>query len=87
MNGIESPAWVKYAGDLFFLILFLVFFFFFKPNTRPADEWDEGADGSEEEQPNPLEQILVSEDTQDAHLSDPETDLELSAKKEKQSKG
>ncbi|OGK12211.1 MAG: hypothetical protein A2W80_16525 [Candidatus Riflebacteria bacterium GWC2_50_8] len=87
MNGIESPAWAKYAGDLFFLILFLVFFFFFKPNTRPADEWDEGADDSEEEQPNPLEQILVSEDTLDAHPSDPETDLEFSSKNEKQGKG
>ncbi len=24
MNEAEAPAWVKYAGDLFFLIIFLV---------------------------------------------------------------
>jgi hypothetical protein len=52
------PIWVKYAGDIFFLVIFLVILFFFKPD--PADAFSETDD--ESEQPNPLERMLVSED-------------------------
>lgn len=26
MTGLETPTWVKYAGDLAFLVIFLVFY-------------------------------------------------------------
>ncbi|PKL45723.1 MAG: hypothetical protein CVV41_01605 [Candidatus Riflebacteria bacterium HGW-Riflebacteria-1] len=79
MTGLETPTWVKYAGDLFFLVLFLVFFFFFKPNSQTEDEWDQEAEAGDEEGPNPLEQMLVSEEPDNMPLDAPKRDLELSS--------
>ncbi|MEW6709698.1 MAG: hypothetical protein AB1403_07730 [Candidatus Riflebacteria bacterium] len=56
MNQAETPVWVKYVGDLIFLIAFLVVLLFFKPSPE-IEENDEN-----EEEPNPLEKILVTED-------------------------
>lgn len=56
MNELATPFWIKYAGDLFFLICFLVVFFFFKP--VPGSDLDE----DEDSQPNPLEKILKNDD-------------------------
>ncbi|MFZ5950584.1 MAG: hypothetical protein ACOYXC_07755 [Candidatus Rifleibacteriota bacterium] len=56
MNQAETPVWVKYVGDLIFLIAFLVVLLFFKPSPEP-EEFDEN-----EEEPNPLEKMLVSDD-------------------------
>lgn len=69
MNEIESPALVRYAGDIFFLILFLVIFFFFKPGENGSEN-DIDGEGSEES-PNPLEELLhtdqeESDEQQDA---------------------
>ncbi len=60
MSGIEAPVWVKYAGDIFFLILFLVVFFFIKPEQKT--DQDETTDS---EAPNPLEAMLVTEENAD----------------------
>ncbi len=70
MNGMESPAWVKYAGDLFFLALFLVFLFFFKPSAQSEDEWDDESADAPENSPNPLEKMLVSDDDIDEPVHD-----------------
>ena len=72
MSGIETSAWVKYAGDLFFLILFLVFLFFVKPLPQTEDEWDDDSEGITKEGPNPLEKILVTDD--DANVSPDESE-------------
>jgi len=81
MSGIETPVWVKCAGDLFFLILFLVFLFFVKPAPHGEDEWDDESTGSEEDAPNPLEKMLISDGDNDegathsvdeSELTDPE---------------
>ncbi|MBU1108826.1 MAG: hypothetical protein KKB51_19270 [Candidatus Riflebacteria bacterium] len=80
MNGVETPIWAKYAGDLFFLALFLIFFFFFKPTAQSEDEWD-----SEEEAPNPLEQILMTENEEEENLSENEEIETLPSEKEKPS--
>lgn len=53
----EAPLWAKYAGDAFFLVLFLVILFFFKPEPQAENEFE-----GEEEEPNPLEKILVSDE-------------------------
>ncbi len=60
MSEIEAPIWVKYAGDIFFLILFLVIFFFIKP-----DQTTELHDNNDSEAPNPLEAMLVTEEKSD----------------------
>jgi hypothetical protein len=68
MNDPEIPAWIKYAGDLFFLAVFLVFFFFFKPqNPEIRGEEDHEND---EDRPNPLEAMLTSDDEEE--MSDPD---------------
>ncbi|PKL49764.1 MAG: hypothetical protein CVV42_05360 [Candidatus Riflebacteria bacterium HGW-Riflebacteria-2] len=85
MNGIETPAWVKYAGDLFFLVLFLVFLFFFKPSPPADDEWEEDIENSPEEAPNPLEKMLISDD--DNSPSSAETDKEEITDSDKLSPG
>ena len=54
----QSPAWLEYAGDAFFVILFLIVFFFFKPNENAEIQDDEF---NEDEEPNELEKILVTE--------------------------
>jgi len=72
MSAIETPAWVKYAGDLFFLLLFLVVFFFLKPTSPAADEWDDNSENGPEEAPNPLEKMLVSEDSENPTFSESE---------------
>jgi hypothetical protein len=72
MSGIETPVWVKYAGDLFFLILFLVFLFFVKPAPQNEDEWDDDSEGITGEVPNPLEKMLVTDD--DATVTSDESD-------------
>lgn len=59
MSETEAPVWVKYAGDIFFLILFLVIFFFIKPDQKI--DHDESSDTGPEA-PNPLEAMLVTED-------------------------
>ena len=64
MNDFEAPTWVKYAGDLFFLALFLVFLFFVKPAEQSEDEWDDNEEDGTEAEPNPLEKMLVSEDNE-----------------------
>lgn len=67
MTEVEMPIWIKYAGDIFFLVIFLVILFFFKPD--PADALSEAE--NENEQPNPLERMLVSEEN---HNSEEEID-------------
>lgn len=70
MNETEAPVWVRYAGDIFFLILFLVVFFFIKPDQN--SDQDETADS---EAPNPLEAMLITEDSPDEEsVSDNKTD-------------
>jgi len=64
MSDFEAPTWVKYAGDLFFLALFLVFLFFVKPAEQIQDEWDDEIEADTVEEPNPLEKMLVSEDNE-----------------------
>ncbi|MDD3146682.1 MAG: hypothetical protein PHD82_05225 [Candidatus Riflebacteria bacterium] len=55
MNEIETPVWVKYAGDIFYLLVFLVILFFVKP--------DKDSESNElSESPNPLEVMLLSDD-------------------------
>ncbi len=61
MTEVETPLWVTYGADIFFLVLFLVVFFFMKP--APDSETEASSDGSEE--PNPLEKILVTENSSD----------------------
>jgi len=70
LSGIEAPVWVKYAGDIFFLILFLVVFFFIKPEQKT--DQDETTDL---EAPNPLEAMLVTEENADEEgVSDSKSD-------------
>jgi len=70
LSGIEAPVWVKYAGDIFFLILFLVVFFFIKPEQKT--DQDETTDL---EAPNPLEAMLVTEENTDEEgVSDSKSD-------------
>ncbi len=66
MNEIETPIWIKYAGDLFFLICFLVVFFLVKP--QPLITEDDEAD-----QPNPLEKILKTDEEPSENVDDLET--------------
>lgn len=53
-----SSQWTEYAGDIFFIFLFLFVYIFFKPDAN-AVSFDEKL--SEEEKPNPLEEVLVTE--------------------------
>jgi hypothetical protein len=55
------PTWVKYAGDIFFLVFFLVVLFCFKadPTVETPDQSDDT------DQPNPLEKMLVSDQDPD----------------------
>ena len=85
MTAIETPIWVKYAGDLFFLALFLIFFFFFKPTRQSDDEWDEDSENDSNEVPNPLEQILMSEDDENAAPPGPEKIKDLPSEEEPRS--
>lgn len=78
MNEIESPAILKYAGDLFFVILFLIVFFFYKPGRNEENESSENL--SEEEKPNPLEEILQSDENQDAQNNEKADSDETSKK-------
>ena len=64
LSETEAPVWVKYAGDIFFLLLFLVFFFFIKPDQKT--DHDEGNDS---EAPNPLEAMLITEENTDEENS------------------
>ncbi len=66
MNQAETPVWVKYVGDLIFLIAFLVVLLFFKPSPEP-EEIDEN-----EEEPNPLEKMLVSDDNSADEKAEPD---------------
>lgn len=59
LSETEAPVWVRYAGDIFFLLLFLVIFFFIKPDQKT--EYHENND----ESPNPLEAMLVTEEKPD----------------------
>lgn len=68
MSEAEVPVWIKYAGDLFFLILFLVVFFFFKPAAQTDADADDEFD--DEIAANPLEKILVSDDIDDIDVID-----------------
>ena len=62
----QEPFWVQYAGDLFFLILFLVVWLFFKSGKE--DNMEEIT--PETEQPNDLEKILQTDPSED---NEPET--------------
>jgi len=66
VNQAETPVWVKYVGDLIFLIAFLVVLLFFKPSPEP-EEIDEN-----EEEPNPLEKMLVSDDNSADEKAEPD---------------
>jgi hypothetical protein len=59
MTQAETPMWVTYGADIFFLALFLIVFFFMKPSP---DSEKEGT-LEEGEEPNPLEKVLVTENT------------------------
>lgn len=67
MTEVTSPTWVKYAGDLFFLIVFLVVMFCFKSEPI-VEKYEE--DIPESELPNPLEEILVTEQTEEENLDE-----------------
>lgn len=69
MNEVATPEWVHYIGDVMFLLLFLVVLFFFK--AEPEDLEQE----NEEEQPNPLEKVLVTDSEEideEQNLKEPE---------------
>lgn len=55
MNEIENPAWLKYAVDIFFLLVFLIVFFFVKPVEK------ESTDEDAFEEPNELEKMLKTD--------------------------
>ncbi len=77
MNETEAPVWVKYAGDIFFLILFLAVFFFIKPDEKT--DYDEN---SESETPNPLEAMLATDENADEEsVAGSETGTEPGEKK------
>lgn len=63
---VEPSQWAKYGGDIFFIVLFLVVYIFFRPAENAAISSDEEL--GEEEKPNPLEEILVT----DASDTEPE---------------
>ncbi len=58
LNEIETPVWVKYAGDIFYLLVFLVILFFVKPEKDTENSLED----DQSESPNPLETMLVSEE-------------------------
>jgi len=64
LSEVENPVWLKYAGDIFFLIVFLVIFFFVKPVEEKSDQ------DNVSEEPNELEKILRTDS--DEEQSDPE---------------
>ncbi len=66
MNPIEPPFLIRYAGDIFFLLAFLVILFFVKPDP----EHESHVDNDETAGPNPLEAMLVSEDDDEAEDRD-----------------
>lgn len=66
MNEIEAPLWIKYSGDLFFLICFLVVFFLVKPQPLITED-------DETDQPNPLEKILKTDAEGSENIDEPET--------------
>jgi hypothetical protein len=59
----EVPLWIKYAGDIFFLIAFLVILFFFKADPESSQEQEAL---SNEELPNSLEQVLKTDESEDS---------------------
>lgn len=59
MSEIENPVWLKYAGDIFFLVVFLVIFFFVKPIEEKHDE------ENSLEEPNELEKMLKTDSDDD----------------------
>lgn len=80
MTAEEAPFWARYAGDVFFLVVFLVVLFFFKPD--PPGEDSEDAEGAEEG-PNPLESMLMTEthgEDNDEKNIQPEQGAELADK-------
>lgn len=60
MSETEAPVWIRYAGDIFFLILFLVVFFFIKPDQKTDHDESDAS-----ETPNPLEAMLITEENTD----------------------
>ena len=58
LNSAETPFLIRYAGDIFFLLAFLVILFFIKPDPDHESHVDNDAT----EAPNPLEAMLISED-------------------------
>lgn len=67
----QEPAWVEYAGDAFFVILFLIVYFFFKPDENVENKDEELADSAK---PNELEKVLVTEPVEEKNLEDDNTE-------------
>ena len=77
MNKVPpTPEWVTYVGDVFFLVLFLIVAFFFKPSKEETEEVNP------EEQPNELEQMLVT----DSENTETEAEQEIEKKEAAQVK-
>ena len=58
----EVPAWYSYIVDIIFILLFLFVLFFIKPvKTEEL---------TEEEKPNPLEQVLKTDSPEETETDD-----------------
>jgi hypothetical protein len=81
MNKVPpTPEWVTYVGDVFFLVLFLIVAFFFKPSKEETEEVNP------EEQPNELEQMLVTENGNSEATAEAVTEQEIEKKEAAQVK-
>ena len=60
VNVPEVSPWVNYIVDIILIIAFLFIFFFVKPDENPKKEVPE------EEAPNPLEQVLKTDSSNEA---------------------
>lgn len=52
----QTIVWTDYIADIFLVLLFLFVLLFFKPSEQEKSDLDD-----EQEKPNPLEQMLVTE--------------------------
>ena len=60
----EVPEWFSYTVDIILILVFLFIFFFVKPDENLKKEV------TEEEGPNPLEQVLKTDSTEETETND-----------------